>query len=143
MSSGARIGVVVATVVVIVLAFVLLSPGGDDTSTTTSTPVARAPAGTGTTDVAPPAAQFTQIRVANGKPAGGVQTITVKQGDRARIEVSSRDTSDEIHLHGYDLKRDLKAGGSVRFSFVANAEGIFEMELEGAGVQIGKIVVEP
>ena len=31
----------------------------------------------------------------------------------------------------------------MRFSFDANAEGIFEIELEGSGTQIGKLVVEP
>jgi len=149
MSSGARIGVVVATVVVIVLAFVLLSPGGDDTKTTATAPTTATPppattASTTTpTASAPPAAEFMQIRVQAGRPAGGVQTITVKNGERVRIQVASQDTTDEIHLHGYDIKRDLKAGDSVRFSFVASAEGIFEMELEDAGVQIGKLVVEP
>ena len=147
MSGGARIGLVVATIVVIVLAFVLLSPGGDDEPTTTGTVATSTGTTEGTataiTPPPPPAPSFEQIRVTGGKPAGGVQTITVKKGERARIAVSSTDTSDEIHLHGYDLKRDLKAGGSVRFSFAADAEGIFEIELEGAGVQIGKLVVEP
>jgi len=152
MSSGARIGLVVATVVVIALAFVLLSPGDDDTSKTTSTTSPPPPAqtnGTGgatptTTTVAPPPApSFKTIQVRGGKPAGGVRKVTVTKGDRVRIEVASPDTSDEIHLHGYDLKRDLKAGGRVRFSFDADVEGIFEIELEGAGTQIGELVVEP
>ena len=152
MSSGARIGLVVATVVVIALAFVLLSPGDDNTSHTTSTTAPPPPAqtnGTGgssptTTTVAPPPApSFETIEVRGGKPVGGVKKITVTKGEHVRIEVASPDTSDEIHLHGYDLKRDLKAGGRVRFSFPADLEGIFEIELEGAGTQIGKLVVEP
>jgi heme/copper-type cytochrome/quinol oxidase subunit 2 len=151
MSGGARIGLVVATVVVIVVAFVLLSPG-DDTSKTASTPAPPPAAqtnGTGgaalttTTAAPPPAPAFETILVRGGKPVGGVRNITVRKGDRALIEVTSPDTSDEIHLHGYDLKRDLKAGGRVRFSFDADAEGIFEIELEGSGTQIGKLVVEP
>ena len=150
MSSGARVGVVVATVVVLVLAFVLLSPGDDD-SPTVSTPTASTPAaapdGAELTTTAPataePLQQFTTIRVRNGEPADGVKTITVKKGERARIQVASQDTSDEVHLHGYDLTRDLKAGDSVRFSFEADAEGVFEIELEGAHALIGKLVVEP
>lgn len=157
MSNGARIGLLVGTVVVLVLAFALLSPDDDD-SNTASTPTATVPATTPespaeepeqtTTAVtppasAPPAAEFERIRVRGGKPAGGVKTITVKRGDRARIQVSSPDTSDEVHLHGYDISRDLKAGGSVRFSFKADAEGIFEIELHGTHTQIGKLVVEP
>jgi FtsP/CotA-like multicopper oxidase with cupredoxin domain len=153
MSNRARIGLVVATLAVIVVAFVVLSPGGDDENagpgTTATTPVARAGATTAgaTTATPPPAADhepaLQTIRVTGGKPSGGVAKIKLKKGDTARIRVASRDTSDEIHLHGYDLKRDLKAGGSVRFEFKADAEGIFEIELEGAGVQIGELTVEP
>ena len=162
MSSGSRIGLLVATLVALVVAFVVLSPGDDDepadkagrtTSAAPATTASPAPATTSTTgaaepaptgEPAPPAAPtFVTIVVRGGKPVGGVKTITVNNGERARIEVSSPDTSDEIHLHGYDLKRDLEAGGRVRFSFEAKADGIFEIELEGAGTQIGKLVVEP
>jgi heme/copper-type cytochrome/quinol oxidase subunit 2 len=117
-------------VVVLVAAFILLQPGKSDKPDATQTTTAPKPA-------------FAQIRIRAGKPVGGIQKITIKKGDQARIEVSSPDTTDEIHLHGYDLKRDLKAGGSVRFSFEANADGIYEIELEKAGVQIGKLVIEP
>jgi len=151
MSNGARIGLLVAALAALVLAFVLLSPGGDDEDSTATTPAATATTlqdgatqtATAVTPPPPLAPQFERIRVAGGKPVGGVKTITVKKGERARIQISSQDTSDEIHLHGYDLTRDLEAGGSVRFSFTANVEGIFEIELEGAGAQIGKLVVEP
>ena len=148
MSSGARIGLLVGTVVVLVLAFVLLSPSDDDDSDTASAPATTAPAQATTAETetgpAPPSApEFERIRVQDGRPVGGVQTITVEKGARARIQISSQDTTDEIHLHGYDLYRDLKAGGSVRYSFEANAEGIFEIELHGTGTQIGKLVVEP
>lgn len=153
MSNGARIGAVLAAVLVLVVAFVLLSPEADDSNTAltptiaqTPTTTVRGPAITSTTSE-PPAADhepaFETINVAAGKPDGGVQTITVKKGARARIQVASQDTSDEIHLHGYDLTRELEAGDSVRFSFDANAEGIFEIELHGTGTQIGELVVEP
>ena len=67
----------------------------------------------------------------------------MKNGDRARIQVTTPDTTDEIHLHGYDVTRDLKPGMRARFSFEANAEGIFEIELHGTGTQIAELVVEP
>ena len=143
MSRSARIVAVVGTLIVLAVAFVALRPGDDsgDTATTTRTGATPPPAGATTTAATQP--QFAQIVVRGGKPVGGVQRIELKKGDRARIEVSSPDTSDEIHLHGYDLKRDLKAGGSVRFSFPASADGIYVIELEGTGVQIGQLVIEP
>ena len=145
MSTRARLGLLLGTVVVLVLAFVLLSPGGGDDEPDTATTPAAEPVPTATVPAAtqPPAAEFDRIDVQAGKPQGGVRTITVQQGERARIQVSSQDTSDVVHVHGYDLTRDLKAGDSVRFAFDADAEGVFEIELEDAGTQIGELVVEP
>lgn len=157
MSSGARIGVVAATIAVLVLAFILLSPEADDDSNTADTPTTTAsPAATGgapaTTQTTaapqvPPAADheptFQRVLVRDAKPVGAIKKITVKKGTRARIEVTSTDTSDEVHLHGYDVTRDVAPGSPARFSFVAEAEGIFEIELHGSGTQIAQLTVEP
>jgi len=48
-----------------------------------------------------------------------------------------------VHLHGYDISRDMKPGSRARFSFEANAEGVFEVELHGPGTQIAELTVEP
>jgi heme/copper-type cytochrome/quinol oxidase subunit 2 len=141
MSTIQRLTLVAGAVVVIVVGFVVFSGGSDDgdkAATTTAT----APPSTTPTPTEPDAAVPT-IEVRGGKPVGGVKTITLRKGDRAGIVVTSPDTTAEVHLHGYDIKRDLKAGGSVRFSFTADAEGIFEMELEESATQIGKIEVRP
>jgi hypothetical protein len=53
------------------------------------------------------------------------------------------DVADEIHVHGYDLKQDVPAGGSVRFSFPASIEGVFEIELEDHKEQIAQLKVSP
>jgi heme/copper-type cytochrome/quinol oxidase subunit 2 len=143
-SRSGRIIAVVATLVVLVVAFFVARPGDDETATTpTRTAVASPAPQTSTTATPRPQPEFTTILVRGGKPVGGVKRIELTKGDQARIEITSPDTTDEIHLHGYDLKRDLKAGGRVRFSFPANADGIYEIELEGAGVQIGELVVQP
>ena len=42
-------------------------------------------------------------------------------------------------MHGYDIKKDVPAGGSVSFSFPADIEGVFEIELDGRGEQIAQI----
>jgi hypothetical protein len=46
-------------------------------------------------------------------------------------------------VHGYDLMKDVTAGGSVSFSFTASIEGRFEVELENAGTQIAELQVDP
>ena len=155
MSKVARIAVLLATVAVLALAFVLLSPEADDDSNTAETPTTATPATTtaptnGTTPppgadhqpARPPAPAFERVRVRGGKPVGEIQKITVRKGERARFEVSA-DTSDEVHLHGYDITRDVKPGSPARFSFEADAEGIFEIELHSSHTQIAELAVEP
>jgi hypothetical protein len=82
------------------------------------------------------------IVVENGKPVGGIRTLTYNKGDRIRFKVDS-DVSDEVHLHGYDAMKDVKAGGSVSFDVPATIEGVFEAELEGRKEQIAEITVNP
>jgi cytoskeletal protein RodZ len=96
-------------------------------STSTSTPTA-------------PAAQT--ITVVNGQPEGGVKTVSFKKNDQVTLKVQS-DVADEIHVHGYDLKKDVTKGGSVTFTFKATIEGRFEVELENAGTQIANLEVTP
>jgi hypothetical protein len=93
-----------------------------------------------TTQPAQPAVQT--IRVVNGQPQGGIKTVSFKKGDQVRLKVQS-DVADEIHVHGYDLKKDVAKGGSVQFSFPATIEGRFEIELENAGTQIANLEVTP
>jgi hypothetical protein len=146
-----RIGILAATVVVLVLAFVLLRPGGDDggstapsgspSTSTRSTPAASAPSTSTSTATTAPAA-FKTVRVVDGQPEGGIKTLSFQKGDRVRVRVVS-DVADEIHIHGYDLAKDVEKGGSVQFSFPATIEGRFEIELENAGTQIANLEVQP
>ena len=142
MSTIQRLTLLAGAVVVIVVGFVVFSGGSDDGDKGAATTTSTVPSSTTPTPTEPEAA-VPAIEVRGGKPVGGVKTITLRKGDRAGIVVTSPDTSAEVHLHGYDIKRDLKAGGSVRFSFTADAEGIFEMELEESATQIAKVEVRP
>jgi hypothetical protein len=82
------------------------------------------------------------IVVKNGKPVGGVQDLTYNEGDQIHFKVKS-DVSDEVHVHGYDLMKDVKAGGTIAFDFRATIEGVFEAELEGRKEQIIELRVNP
>lgn len=82
------------------------------------------------------------IVVKNGKPVGGIRDLTYNRGDRVRFRVDS-DVSDEVHVHGYNIMKDVKAGGSVSFDFPATLEGVFEAELENRKEQIIELRVNP
>jgi len=112
----------VALIVVAIVLLVVLKSGGSDTSATTK--------------------GLTTIVVKNGKPVGGIAQLTYNRGEEVRFKVDS-DVSDEVHMHGYDIMKDVKAGGSVSFDFPATIEGVFEAELEGRKEQILELTVNP
>jgi maltose-binding protein MalE len=154
MSTGARLGILAGIIVVAVVALVIAGGGGDDNNDKTSTTTAATTTQTSTTDTSTNTSTTTQtqttpagppvytVTVKNAKPVGGVEQIKVKKGDQVRLVVKS-DTADEIHVHGYDLKKDVEAGGTVRFNFKATIDGGFEIELEDHKEQIAELAVQP
>jgi hypothetical protein len=145
MSSRARLAIVAIAVVALVVAFVVASGSGD----TKKQPVAAQPGTTTapapTTAAAPttPAApKIPVVKVVGAKPQGGVKRLTFTKGQTIAFKVQS-DTADEIHVHGYDVHKDVKAGGSVSFSIPAKIEGRFVVELEQHGTQIAELEVDP
>jgi hypothetical protein len=125
-----NLGVLLVVVVVAVVGFVIASGSGDDKKKSSS----------GGTTASKPAA--IEVTVKNGKPLGGIQHLTYSKGDRVRMVVRS-DVADEVHVHGYDLMKDVRAGGSVEFDFPAKIDGKFEIELEGRKEQIADLAVSP
>ena len=124
-----------------VILFIVLRPGGDgDETAATSAATATTP--TATTRPTVSRAQIITVNVENGKPVGGVAKATVKQGKRVALVVHS-DVADEVHLHGYDLSRDVEAGGTATIAFKAKIAGRFEAELENRQEQILSLTVEP
>lgn len=142
----ALIGVVLVVVAVVLL--IVLSGGednGDETTTGGNAVSSEANNGGGkkSEGEAAPKAEVTTIEVGkDGKPVGGVAEITVNKGDEVSFEVKSA-IAEEVHVHGYDLMKDVPAGGTVSFEFPAEIEGIFEAELEGRAEQILELRVEP
>jgi len=86
--------------------------------------------------------KVTTIVIKHGKPVGGIAHLTYNEGEQVRFKVDS-DVSDEVHMHGYNIMKDVKAGGSVSFDFPATIEGVFEAELEGRKEQILELTVNP
>jgi hypothetical protein len=121
---SARTRAVFAAIAVVVLvgAFVILRPSGNDPEQpATATPATAAgPLLTG----------------------GKVTKIHVAKGDTVRFRVVSP-KAEEVHVHGYDLKKELSPGKVATMSFKATIDGIFEIEFEGSSTQIGQLTVDP
>ncbi len=82
------------------------------------------------------------IVVSGGEPRGGISELTARAGQTVRFRVRS-DVSDEVHVHGYDISKPVRAGASATFAFPADLEGIFEIELERSAVPLAELRVEP
>lgn len=139
-----------AAFVVAVLLFVMLRPDDDADSTVTPASTATTTGRTGTTTTvtpppqppSPPSPAQVRITVRNGTPDEGVRRVTVAKGRRVNLVVSS-DVADHVHLHGYDVMRDVAPGRPARIAFRATIVGTVEAELEDSGVQIASITTKP
>jgi hypothetical protein len=127
MSSNAIRAVVGALVVVVAIAVLVVLNGSDSNDS-------------GITD-----GGKLQTIVVNkaGHPVGGIRQLTYNKGEKILFEVKVP-FADEVHLHGYDVMKDVPAGGgSVRYDLPASLEGVFEAELEGRKEQIIELTVNP
>jgi hypothetical protein len=129
--------------------FLLASCGGEDgesagttTETTTTSETTTTTTTTETTPPPPPGPTEIRIVVVDGAPQGGIVREKVEKNDRVVLIVRS-DVADHIHLHGYDIMRDVAPGKPARLPFKATIPGRFEVELEDRGVQIADITVTP
>ncbi len=151
MRSRTRGLVVVLAVAVIgfLAGIALASCGGDDEPSPTTTTTATETQTTTATETqmqtettAPDAATIVRIRVRGGVPVGGIARPRVDKGDRVVFVVTS-DVADEVHVHGYDLSRDVGPGQPARIAFRATIVGRFEVELEDRRVPIAELTVNP
>ena len=151
-SRGARIGVVVVAAAVVVVLFFVLRDGDDEGGSTTSVAEQTTTEGASGSPVTPneepkpkppkPETAEFEVKVEGGQPVGGVQEIEVPAGEDAEIVVTSSDTTEEVHFHGYDVSAELAPGEPAKIEFTADIEGVFEMELEESVVPIAEVTVE-
>ena len=149
-----RTALIAAGIVVAVVLFVVLRPGGDDeeTAANPTTDVTTAVTLTAETETAPaaptppppaaPKPTVVRISIEGGVPAGGVRGITVEEGRKVTLVVTS-DVADHVHVHGIDELVDVGPGLAGRLTFTATPAGRFEVELEERGVQIADLKVQP
>jgi len=66
--------------------------------------------------------------------------LAVDQNDNVTMKITS-DTDGEVHLHGYDLSFQVKAGQVVSETFKADKTGDFPIEWESTSAPLGHLVV--
>lgn len=122
---------VAAAIVVAAALFVVLRDGDSSGSGTTTS-------NRGTVKAIP------AIKIEAGKPVGGPKTLTYTKGERVVFTVVPDSTTEEVHVHGYDIAKETDGTKPVKFSFDAELEGSYEIEaheMSGAAVLIATLEV--
>ena len=149
-TKGARIAVAVSAIVAAAFLFLILRDDGGGEGSTVATPAVGKPADESKVTGKPanepkpkPDETANEIQVEGGEPVGGVQEIEVTVDEPVRLLVSSPDTAEEVHVHGYDVTGELAPGKPAKIDFDATIEGVFEVELEHSATPIAELTVEP
>jgi hypothetical protein len=138
----------IAVVIAIVAVVVLTTAGGSSSDEEEANTGAQATATP--TDTAAPDATPTETPEPTPTPKpqpplvtrGEVTKLRFEQGEQVRFRVRS-DVADHVHVHGYDLMKDVEPGKTITFTFPAEITGIFEIELEDRGEEIAQLRVDP
>lgn len=85
-------------------------------------------------------AQTVQVTVAGTDVQTAERRVKVPLDGKVRLEVTA-DRTDEVHLHGYDRKVDIEPGKPAVLEFTADVPGVFEVELEEAGLKLVELQV--
>lgn len=104
-------------------------------------PPASGASSSGTASGSSAAAKKIVVTISHGKASGDIGRIRVTVNSHVTIQVTS-DTADEVHLHGYDIEKELEPGKPTTLSFVADQTGIFELELHKASTVILHLQVQ-
>jgi hypothetical protein len=136
------LGVAVVAAAVVLLIVLKDDDGGDRAGGGETTATEQTGSGPNGKATPPSEPAIPTVVVKGGKPVGGVEELTFEAGERILFAVRS-DTRDEVHVHGYDIEKEVEPGELVRFDFPASIEGVFEAELHESGEQIVELRVEP
>ncbi len=80
------------------------------------------------------------VSIKDGAVKPEARRVTVTEGTRVRLVITS-DVADEVHVHGYDIEQEVPAGPMVTIPFVADRNGVFEVETHESGLQLLQLEV--
>ena len=139
------IAAVIAVVAIIVLT---VGAGSDDTTTDDSANTSAQQTATATATPTAEDGQEESTPTPTPKPqpplrqAGKVAKLRFDEGETVRFRVRS-DKPEHVHIHGYDIMKDVEPGKTANVAFKATITGIFEVEFEDSAEEIAELRVDP
>jgi hypothetical protein len=89
---------------------------------------------------APSTRSDAEITIRAGKVSPPSGWLEVAKGQAVSITVTS-DVADELHVHGYDLKAELRPGEPVTVRFTADLTGVFQVETHRSKLVLTQVAV--
>jgi hypothetical protein len=83
-----------------------------------------------------------ELAFRKGRLVSGPALLQVHEGDHIVLTIVS-DRSDELHLHGYDLRALIRPDEPVTLRFAADRTGRFGLEMHRAHAELGALEVYP
>jgi hypothetical protein len=147
--TGPKVALAVAAVAVAIVLLVVLRPGDEDDEAEPTTPATTVVTTTGgettattTTTTATTEEPVRAEIVVEGGEVSGPERVRLEEGQRLVLVVRA-DVVDHVHVHGYDLMRDIGPGQPARFAFRVTDPGRFDVELEDRQQPLTELVVSP
>ena len=142
MSRRQRFTFLAIAVAIAVVAVVVLADSSEDDDQPSQTAATATPTGT---PAEPAEETATATPTPTPKPpplltAGKVTELEYTEGETIRFRVRS-DEPEEIHVHCYDITRDVPAGRTITVSFEASITGTCEVEFHNSGEPIAEVTV--
>ncbi|ASU81845.1 hypothetical protein CDO52_02725 [Nocardiopsis gilva YIM 90087] len=82
-----------------------------------------------------------EISLRDGSVSPEPGRVEVGTGEKVRITVES-DSSDTVHLHGYDIEKPVGPDAPATLVFTADKSGVFELETHESGTLLTQIAVQ-
>ena len=143
MSGRQRLTFLAIAAVIAIVAVVVLAGSGDEGPTDSGEQAAATATPSATAE--PQEASPQETATPEPTPllrAGKVTKLKATEGETVRFRVRSG-TDEEIHVHAYDITREIPAGKTVDVAFEADITGVVAIEFHGSGEQIAELTVEP
>ncbi len=81
-----------------------------------------------------------EVRISDGRVTPPPGRVEVSTGDQVIFTIAT-DVPDEVHVHGYEVERQLPAGETTTVKFTADTPGLFEVETHDSGTQLFQLLV--
>jgi len=76
------------------------------------------------------------LKIEHGHVPANMRLIRVMQGDMVKLELST-DQRQFVHLHGYEILKEVMPGTVIELAFTANLTGRFPVHLHAGPTEAG------